>query len=369
VLLTLLGCSATTAPKAGQDLSTAGVTTANALARFYDKLADDCIDISELDAMVLTMDLGSGADVRAEIDQTTNDYERYAGALRARAAAARQLASLYTALGNLSSSGITSRTGDAAAELSATVADLPAFKGQIDFDPAPLTKLIAEDLMSLKQAADIRAASGTAGQALLRIADLFDSERGVLVVSATAQPTTRPAATTAAITRSSRSRLVATSDAAKNNVYRSVITRRSELAGQLASRLIDRGYVDPSGVMKQLAETYGIPWDGRIKPDDSATLAAAADVQAFELARQGELAAAAAVDLSAALRALANQHARFQQTGAFDPSQAQALAERAQAYIDEVENIRKQIKAAHQQQKADGGTGGSTTAPSHHSSG
>jgi hypothetical protein len=281
--------------------------------------------------------------VDAEVAKTSGAYERYAVAFRMRAEAARKLGGLYTALGGLSSSDIAKTTGTAAENLSKSVTSLPELKGELQFDPSTLTGMIATDLMALKQASDIKTASAVIARVLDGVANLLDAERGAAPASSS-QPTTQPAA---------RPGAAAPTAAVGNNLYRAVITRRSHLAGELAEMLIDKGYVDPSGVMKQLADTYGIPWNGEIKADDKDTRAAAAKVQAFELARQGELTAAAADDIAASLRELAAQHVRFQKTGAFDPSQAQALAERAKAYIDEVENIRKQIKAAEDQRKQD----------------
>jgi hypothetical protein len=345
VLSALLGCSATSAPKAGRDLSAAGVTTANALAQFYDKLAADCVDTAELDTLLLGMNLDTLAAsiqdpaerartqqaMHAEALQTERQYESYAQAFRARAATARKLADLYTSLGNLSAYDASGKTGAAAANLSTTVAGLPGFQGRINFDPAPLTEMIAADLMSLKQAKDIHEASAITARVLEGVARLFDAESGgsARVPGPTTGPSSRPAG--------------------GDDLYGSIITRRSELAGEVAAKLIKRGYVDPSGVMKQLADSFGIPWNGQVKPDDKQTLGAAAQIQAFELRRQGALADAAETDISQALRALAQQHDRFARTGAFDPSQAQVFAQRAQAYIDEIESVRRQIKAAEEQ--------------------
>jgi hypothetical protein len=185
--------------------------------------------------------------------------------------------------------------------------------------------MIAGDLIALKQSADIRAASQATAKVLDGVADLLDAERG----GATG----------------------------KNDVYHSIILRRAELAGSLTKNLVKNGYVDSTAVMKNVADQYQIPWDGQIKPDDAATRAAAASIAAFQTRRDGALTLAAGDDLARALRALAAQHRQFAQGGPFNPADANALAQRAQAYIDEVEKIKKEARdtraARREQEKTD----------------
>jgi hypothetical protein len=324
-LCTAGGC-ASTSQQGGKDLSAAGVKTANGLADFYDQLAGYCIDTAELDTLnfgfqaLLNDPEGRAADARNH-----EAYESLAQAFNRRAAMARGLAALYASVGNLAAVDARGKVGAAAGDLSGAVTDLPALTGKLDFDPKAITTMIAGDLIALKQSADIRTASQATAKVLDGVADLLDAERG--------------------------------GASGKNDVYHSIILRRAELSGSLTKNLVKSGYVDSTAVMKTIADQYQIPWDGQIKPDDAATRAAAANIAAFQTRRDGALSLAAADDLARALRALAAQHRQFAQGGPFNPADANALAQRAQAYIDEVEKIKKEARdtraARREQEKTD----------------
>jgi hypothetical protein len=320
-----VGC-ASTSQQGGKDLSAAGVKTVNGLAEFYDQLAGYCIDTADLDTLNFGFQgLLNEAEGRTADAKNHETYEQLAQAFHRRAAMARGLAALYASVGNIAAFDARGTVGAAAGNLSAAVTDLPALKGKLDFDPKDITTMIAGDLIALKQSADIRTASQTTAKVLDGVADLLDAERG----GATG----------------------------KNDVYHSIILRRAELAGYLTKNLVKSGYVDATAVMKNVADEYQIPWDGQIKPDDAATRAAAANIAAFQTRRDGALTIAAGDDLARALRALAAQHRQFAQSGQFNPADAQALAERAQAYIDEVEKIKKEARetraARREQEKKD----------------
>jgi hypothetical protein len=309
--LTLLtGCASS--PQGAKDLSATGVNAANALADYYDQLADYALDITELTAvntgLMGLLDKPQGEKI---VDDTNTGYESIAQAFRRRAAMARSLATLYASINNLAAYDARGAVGGAASNLSDAVTSLPPVKGQLDADPKALIGMIAGDLAALKQAADLRKASDLTASVLDHVADFVQAEHG---------------------------------GGGRADLYGEVVSLRASLAGQVTGRLITKKYVDPTAVMKGFGDEYQIPWDGQIPDGDESTRRAAAAVASAQTRRQAALTAAAGDTVVQALRALAAQHKAFAQSGQFNPADAAALTQRAQAYIAEIEKLKKEAR-------------------------
>jgi hypothetical protein len=317
--LTLFVTGCASSQQGGKDLSAAGVKAANGLAEYYDQLADYSLDITELTAvntgltdLLKPRPAGQGQPAGEKIINETNaGYERIAQAFRRRAAMARNLATLYASIGNLAAYDARGAVGGAAKGLSDAVTSLPPVKGKIDADPGSLVSMIAGDVASLKQTSDLKHASELTGDLLNHVADFVQSERG---------------------------------GGGGTDLYNEVISLRASLAGDLAGNLIAKHYVNATAVMRAMGDEYQIPWDGQIPDTDESTRAASGAVAAAQARRQAALTTTAGNDILQALRALAAQHKAFAQTGQFNPADAQALAQRAQAYIDEIEKLKKEAR-------------------------
>lgn len=349
--LFLTGCPAST--QGGKDLSAAGVNAANGLADYYDQLADYALDVPELDAVntgLMTLLAGPNrAQGERKIKDTTEGYTRIADALRRRAAMARNLAALYASIGSLAAYDARAAVGGAAENLSKSVTALPAVSEKLDANPSNLVNLIAGDVAALKQAGDLRKASDLTANVLERVVQFVQEERGggggegADAASVIQDPIDASAPAPAAPTTAPATPPTAT-PSAKVDLYAQVINRRASLLGQVSQRLINKGYVDGAAVLKGVGDDYQLPWDGRVKDDDKSTAAAAGVIAAAQARRQAALTTAAGNDVVQALRLLVAQHRNFAQTGAFDPANAQALVQRAQVYIDEIEKLKKEAR-------------------------
>lgn len=343
------GCAA---QKSGSDLALAGVKSSDQLAGFYDTLADQMsekIDLQMMDDAIVDDTAAAAAraappppaadaassttDTRAAIDESRRRRdekdEASIASFRRRARLARRLSELYTALGNLSANPAKQPVQDAAKSLSTAVRDLATDRLKVSGadlgpDPSDLLSMIAGDLVTLQNSADIRTASAQVAHVLSAVQQLFEKEQ-------------------------------------QANAYRVVFETRADLAGVIAETFVTRGWTDPPSVLRQFADAKGIPFNGTVPADDASARNDASVVARRTLLRSGEVAAKAGDAIGSGLAELARQHQAVLQTGKFSVTDVIAFADRTKDYLDEIEKLRKEAKDLRDQGRAEAS---STTQPS-----
>ena len=330
VLCALLGSSGGcgTTQAAGNSLSVAGVNTSDSLAGLYETLATAVEDKIELETLANAFrDDTLEAQARARNEAFSVDAEtrkqrantrqldlKTALQLRRRAAMARRLSDLYQALGGLAANPAKPTVGDAARNLAGAVRALDKDSLEGGPDPTDLVGMLAQDLITIQNANDVRVAGQRIDSILAGVRALYDGESRV-------------------------------------KAYRVIIERRGDVAGNVTRVLVERGWADPVPILRRLAESKGIPWDGQFPRDDAVGRRDAAAVASLVVSRTGDAAVAATEEMGLALKELSAQHQVLAASGRPDLRGAVALAGRVKEYLDEVHKLQKAAQEQREQQQ------------------
>jgi hypothetical protein len=281
----------------GLKLAETGIATADTMARYYDSLAQDTLDIWEWEAFSSAIRGTSFDDHQQQLLQDQVD------ALNHRSRLAHRLGSTYRALKELSSYNASGDVKSSAENLAKAIIGLPPLKGS-SVNPSAIFGKLAEDIVSWKQSKDIRKGSELILRTLQRLVVLFDRE---------------------------------------SEAYKSIAEERGNKIENVIDYAIRNKIVLSLPLLQKAADTVGLKLAGADKPVDKEEaivgLIAIASVRARRLA---VMSAGAADGILQALEQLVTNHREFRANNGLSLSSALVGIERAQSYLEEIANLRSE---------------------------
>lgn len=295
------------------ELAQNGAEAANKLGDFYDSLALDLTETMEYDYFI--------SSIRGvPIDQ--DDIDRLnltITAIRARAKAARQLNGSYNKLRSLAEKDAGKAIGDAAVDLADSIKALPILP-EAQVIPSQLIGMIASDIADWKQSKDIKKAVNLQAVVIAAFKKLITNER---------------------------------------RAYESIAKERGDFAAIVIDYLIVNERATSLSLLQKVPSALGLklvggdavvtcpvtvpptqPLAGYEKPN-CAVKKGLIKIAIAQFDRQTAVSAAAANTMVNIFAGLADSHAGFGKKSGFPASNIIGWLERAQAYLDEIDQIRK----------------------------
>jgi hypothetical protein len=274
------------------DLANAGATTANALASYYNSLAQDSIDSWEMEAFYDSIQ-------GIPFDQNSQKlYQDRIDALNHRAQMATDLASLYGALTQLSSYDASGQVSGAADRLSKQLTSIPVLSGS-GVNPASLIGSVAGDLADWKQSKDLRKGSRIIAEALEKIERLFQSEA---------------------------------------KLYKSIARERGLSVANVLEYMIQNKMVTTTPLLQQVPQSLGLTLT--TIPTDDKTTNGVIQLARVRLQRLALLSASAADTTDQSLLLLVQNHKDFQNKKQLSLNQVLTGLQKVQVYLDEISQLR-----------------------------
>lgn len=281
----------------GEQLAKAGAATAETLAKYYESLVQDALDIWELEAF--------NSSIRGiEFSHAAQDnLQKQIDSLNARARLARGLMSTYNALKDLSSFDASGQVKESAEGLVGAIKGLPIFPAS-GINPAGIFGMIAEDITKWKQSKDIRKGSELILKVLERLTELFQKE---------------------------------------SQAYKSFATERGSKFENVIDFLIQNKMVLALPLLQKVPDSLGLKLAAADKPVESPeTRAALVELARVRVRRIALMSAGAADGIMQSLGQLVSNHKEFQAKRGLSLETVMAGLERARAYIDEINKLREQ---------------------------
>jgi hypothetical protein len=274
------------------DLANVGATTANALASYYNSLAQDSIDSWEMEAFYDSIQ-------GIPFDQNSQKlYQDRIDALNHRAQMATDLASLYGALTQLSSYDASGQVSGAADRLSKQLTSIPVLSGS-GVNPASLIGSVAGDLADWKQSKDLRKGSRIISETLEKIEKLFQSEA---------------------------------------KLYKSIARERGLSVANVIEYMIQNKMVTTTPLLQQVPQSLGLTLT--TIPTDDKTTNGVIQLARVRLLRLALLSASAADTTDQSLLLLIRNHNDFQNKKQLSLSQVLTGLQKVQVYLDEISQLR-----------------------------
>jgi hypothetical protein len=283
----------------GEMLAKSGMTTANTLAGYYDSLAQDTIDIWEMEAFDsslrgLSFDENQQKPLQEQLD-----------ALNHRALLARRLASTYSALQQLSSYDASAGVKGAADKLAKEIKAIPVLP-KSNVDPSDIVGLIAGDIAAWQQSRDIDKGSRLITEVLEKILKLFENE---------------------------------------TEACKSIAEERGNKVANIIDYLIREKKVVSWPLLQKGTEALGLPWASGQKPlEDEQTIKAMTELARVRVKRLALLSASAADSTAQSLTLLILNHKSFQNKKGLSLDEMLAVVQKAQSYLDEIGKLRAEKK-------------------------
>lgn len=295
LFLATLGCENRVA---GQKLAETGIQTANTLAAYYDSLAQDTIDIWEMEASLASLRGVSFDQAQQQLLQTQLE------ALNRRAAMARRVASAYSALKELSSYDASGEVKGAASDLADAMTNLPGLPNT-KVSPAGIFASIIGEIAGWKQSRDIRNGSELISKALEKITEMFSKEK---------------------------------------EAYASITEERGNKVGEVVSHLIENKMVIAWPLLQKVPDSLGLEWSSQAPVDDPETIKAMVELARVRIYRLTLLSTAASDDTHRSLMLMIENHRNFHAKKGLSLADVQAGLQKAQSYLNEISKLRGEKK-------------------------
>ncbi len=279
----------------GDRLVESGKTAARTLAKYYDSLAQDTIDIWEMEAF--------NASLRGlPFDENQQKLlQEQIEAINHRVLLANRLASAYDALQQLSSYDASAEVKGAAQKLSQVINAIPVLP-KSNVIPSAIMGSMAGDIAAWQQSQDINKASRLMTEVLERILKLFDSEM---------------------------------------DAYKSIARERGNKVGIVIEYLIQKKMVVTWPLLEKSTEALGLSWASGKKPlEDEQTIKAMIELLRVRINRLALLSANAADSTSQSMALLIANHKNLQNNKALSLNEMLAPIQKAESYLDEMAKLR-----------------------------
>ena len=294
--LPLAGCKDT---QAVATVAATGTQVADNLGTYYRTLQSDVATIGQVQVFLDTL-RGIPAD-----DGEAERLQAIALALQQRAALADSLKAAYADLEALLTSDASANASASAESLVKQVESLVTMPDGVD--PSTLVGDLVGDLVGAVQAREVEKANRALGEIVAGIQKLFASEM---------------------------------------DLYASLVRERNDDVVLLEQELIDRNMLDLQPVLQDLAALTGLSLTGTASSADASLRSAVAAAAVVGTRQQQAASLGAARSLDTALRELSAAHAAIDDRRTPSLAQATAAITRAGQYLDQIEQIEKEIQAA-----------------------
>lgn len=288
----LTGCGNTAE---GVKLAEAGIGTADTLAKYYDSLAQDLVDIWEWEAFNSAIRGTSFSDDEQQLLQDQID------AINRRGALARRLGSTYSALKELGSYNASEDVKKSADGLAKSIMGLPPLQGT-GVDPSGIFGALAGDLAAWKQSRDMKKGGELILRTLTKLNELFDRE---------------------------------------SDAYKSIAEERGNKIENVVDFLIRRKKVLALPLLQKVPDALGLKLAEADKPvENEETIAGLVAIARVRARRVALMSAGAANAVHQALEQLVRNHRNFRDNYGLSLASILTGIERAQFYLDEIGKLR-----------------------------
>jgi len=284
-------------------LADAGAKTGGSLGDYYRSLADELETTAELETFLDSL-RGIDSDGTAQ-----EQYEQQIAALGRRADLADALTAAYTSLGQLSGSSAPADAETSATALARSVESLPSLADS-GVDVSSLFGSVAGDLVRAVQSRQLARANLAMRDVVAKVAELVEREMPI---------------------------------------YEGIVEEQGNKVGAVAETLITENVLDPQPLLDQVARWTGLPLaaGAPVSEDFRTTLRQAlVELGLARTWRKARLSALAGRSIGAALDSLVLQHEAIAQRRGLDLAQVSSALDRAGVYLDEVEAIAQEERAA-----------------------
>ena len=275
-------------------LANAGISASSTLTNYYNSLAQDTVDIWEMEAFYDSLQ-GIPFD-----NNSQKLYQDRINALNHRAQMASDLGSIYGVLLKSSSYDASGQVGDAALRLSKQLTSIPVFAGS-GVDPSNLVKSVAGGLADWKQSKDLQKGSQLIVETLEAIEKLFQAE---------------------------------------SRVYKSIAMDRGLHVANVLEYMIQKNMVSTTPLLAKIPQALGLTLS--TIPSDEKTTKAVIQLARVRSYRVALLSASVAETTDHALVVLIQNHNDFQSKSKLSLSAVLAGLQQAQTYLDEIAQMRSQ---------------------------
>ena len=277
-------------------LANAGITASSTLTNYYNSLAQDTVDIWEMEAFYDSLQ-GIPFD-----NNSQKLYQDRINALNHRAQMASDLGSIYGVLLKSASYDASGQVGDAALRLSKQLTSIPVFAGS-GVDPSNLVKSVAGGLADWKQSKDLQKGSQLIIETLEAIEKLFQAE---------------------------------------SRVYKSIAMDRGLSVANVMEYMIQKNMVSTTPLLMKIPQALGLTLS--TIPSDEKTTKAVIQLARVRSYRVALLSASVADTTDHALVVLIQNHKDFQSKSKLSLSTVLAGLQQAQTYLDEIAQLRSEKK-------------------------
>lgn len=296
VLSSFTGCNNTAE---GVKLAEAGIATADTLAKYYDSLAEDLVDIWEWEAFNSAVRGTSFSDVEQQSIQDQID------ALNHRASLARRLGSTYAALKELGSYNASEDVKKSADSLAKAIMGLPPLSGS-SVDPSGIFGNIASDIVAWKQSRDMKKGGELILRTLTKLTELFDRE---------------------------------------SDAYKSIAEERGNKIENIIDFSVRHKIVLALPLLQKVPDSLGLKLAGADKPvENEETILGLVAIARVRARRMALMSAGAADNVRQALEQLVRNHKNFRDNYGLSLASVLAGIEKAQSYLDEINKLRTHEK-------------------------
>lgn len=293
IYLSLAGCDNRAT---GTKLADAGIGGSEKIAQYYENLAEDAVDIMELEAF---RDGISGGGIFQEADKSR--LEKTIEAMRGRAKMARQLEQTYRSLRELSDYDAGGAVKESASALADAIKGLPGLPGS-SVIPSAIIGEVGRDIAAWKQSRDIRRGAELLLLTHVKIKELMDKEL---------------------------------------DAYKSISEERFNKAGTTIETLISKEMVASLPLIKKVPESLGLKLVDEGKPvKDLITQKGLIEVAKVRFYRQYLASASLGDTTLTVLMDLIEAHRSFEKERGRGIGRALASIARAQVYIDQIQQLR-----------------------------
>jgi hypothetical protein len=297
IAIALMGLICCTDIKSGEELAKAGFAAGNTLASYFDSLAQDVVDIWEMEAFI---DSIRGISFTEEAQKMLQEQ---INALQHRAQLARSLADTYKALQDLSSYDASGEVKIATETLTKEVQEMPMLP-KSNVDPSSILGSVAGDIAAWQQARDIKEGSKLILDLLRKFKQLYDSE---------------------------------------TEAYKSINLERGNKVSVVVEYLLKKKMVLGIPLLQKVPESLGLPWASSNKPfEDEKSINATIELAKVRIQRMAFLSSDAADGLAKSISLLIENQQNFLKKSGLSLSEMSAALQKTQSYIDEISKLRSQ---------------------------
>lgn len=297
IALALAGLNGCGNQKAGEELAKAGIAAGNTLGDYYDSLAQDTVDIWEMEAFLASL---RGVSLNETQQQELQDQIE---ALQGRARLARRLVATYNALKTLSSYDASGEVKGAAGKLAEEIREIPVLPHS-DVNPSNIIGSLAGDIAAWRQSKDIKRGAKLILETLSKLKKLYDQE---------------------------------------TSQYKSIALERGNKVSGVAQHLLEKKLVIGLPLLQKASEQLGLPWVADKKPvEDEQTIKAVIEMAKVRTQRMAFMSSDAADNVAMSLSMLITNHQGFQNKQGLTLGEMLAAIQKAQFYIDEISKLRQE---------------------------